>query len=238
MTVTVLVALLAIPAPAQAIPDVSTPYSLGGLPARVAHDFSRLATRTPFITLAAGGALAAAVHPADERVVRAMSGSEPVDETLDGGSIGGNLQPVAAVAIYAIGGLAHRPAVAELGSGLVEAQLVNGVLTQGIKYAVNRTRPNGGSHSFPSGHTSATFATADVLAQRFGWKVGLFAYAGGLYVSLARITEREHFPSDVVFGAALGIASARTVTIRTKHGTIAAYPVAMKGGAAVMFSVK
>ncbi len=236
MTVPVLVVLLAIPAqPTAAEP---TPYSLSGLPMRIVHDFGRLATPTPLITLAAGGALAAAVHPADQHVVKAMTGSEPVDETLDGGSLGGYLQPFAAVAVYGIGGLTHRPAVAELGSALVEAQVVNGVLTQGIKFAADRTRPNGGSHSFPSGHTSATFATADVLEQRFGWKVGLAAYAGGLYVSLARITEREHFPSDVVFGAALGIASARTVTIHTRYGTIAAYPVATKGGAAVMFTVK
>ena len=236
MIVPVLVVLLAIPS--QPAAPEATPYSLSGLPMRVVHDFGRLATPAPLIALAAGGALAAAIHPADQRIVNSMSGSTPADDTLDGGALGGYLQPFAAVAVYGIGGLTHRPAVAELGSALVEAQVVNGVLTQGIKYVADRTRPNGGSHSFPSGHTSATFATADVLEQRFGWKVGLFAYAGGVYVSLARITEREHYPSDVVFGAALGIASARTVKIHTKHGTIAAYPVAMKGGAAVMFTVK
>jgi membrane-associated phospholipid phosphatase len=238
MIVAVLVAFLVVPVRAAPPPETAAPYSLTGLPSRIVHDFGRLATRAPLITLAGGGALAAAVHPADERVVSAMSGSEPADETLDGGSLAGYLQPFAALAVYGIGGLTHRPDVAEVGSALVEAQVVNGVLTQGLKFAVDRTRPNGGSHSFPSGHTSATFATADVLEQRFGWRVGLAAYAGGVYVALARVTEREHYLSDVVFGAALGIASARTVRIHTRVGIISAYPAFTRGGAAVMFSVK
>ena len=34
---------------------------------------------------------------------------------------------------------------------------------KGIKYAVNRTRPYGGDHSFPSGHTATSFMTATML---------------------------------------------------------------------------
>ena len=74
--------------------------------------------------------------------------------------------------------------VGALGADLVDAQIVNGVLTQGIKAAVNRTRPNGSNHSFPSGHTSATFATAAVIQQHYGWKVAAPFYALGGYVSV------------------------------------------------------
>jgi membrane-associated phospholipid phosphatase len=119
----------------------------------------------------------------------------------------------------------------------VEAQIVNGVLTQGIKLAVNRTRPSGGSYSFPSGHTSATFATAGVLQREFGWKVGIPAYVGGFYVAASRLAERQHYLSDVVFGAAIGLASSQTIAIHTRYGVVSAYPALMKGGAALVFTV-
>ena len=34
-----------------------------------------------------------------------------------------------------------------------------GNFTEALKFGVNRTRPTGSSHSFPSGHASASFAT-------------------------------------------------------------------------------
>jgi membrane-associated phospholipid phosphatase len=103
-----------------------------------------------------------------------------------------------------------------------------------VKYAVNRERPDGGRHSFPSGHSSATFATADVLAQEFGWQIGAPAYAGAVYVAISRLAEKQHYLSDVVFGAAVGIASARTLDMST-HGrrfTVTAVP--LPGGAALV----
>lgn len=236
MMVPVLVALLALPAP-QPVQDTA-PYGFSKLPVRILRDLGRLATPAPLITLAAGGALAAVSHPADTRAVTSFSRSEVVDETLDGGDLGGNLQPVAAVAVYAIGGVTHSPAVTELGSALVEAQVVNGILTQGIKVAVGRTRPDGGSDSFPSGHTSSTFATAGVLQRQFGWRVGIPAYAGGFYVAASRLAERRHYLSDVVFGAAIGIASSQTIAIHTRYGVISAYPALMKGGAELVFTVR
>ena len=51
------------------------------------------------------------------------------------------------------------------------------VLTLAVKAAVRRTRPEGAGFSFPSGHATITFASATVLQQHFGWKVGVPAYA-------------------------------------------------------------
>jgi len=243
MIVPLLVAVLSIP-PAHQPPQPTLPdrpdTSVAGLPSRIAHDLRRLATHGPLISLAAGGGLAGAVHGGDARVVHSLSASETVDDALDGGAVAGNgvTQVGAAVAVYAIGGLTHNATVARLGSALVEAQAVNGLVTQGAKLAVQRRRPDGGRYSFPSGHTSATFATADVLERTFGWKVGLPAYIGAAYVGASRISERRHYLSDVAFGAAVGIASSRSVVLHVRQHAVSAQPEFVKGGAGLLFVVR
>jgi membrane-associated phospholipid phosphatase len=49
-------------------------------------------------------------------------------------------------------------------------------LTFGMKYTIPATRPDGGDHSFPSGHTSITFSSAEFIRERYGWNYGLPAY--------------------------------------------------------------
>jgi membrane-associated phospholipid phosphatase len=202
--------------PAPAAPTVTE------LPGRIVHDLRRLGSRTPLLTIAIGGALALAVRPADARVVASMSGNHAAEESLDAGSALGDgfVQVGAAVATYGIGASLHRPAAASFGADLIEAQAVTGLMTQVLKVTVDRTRPNGGGHSFPSGHASATFATAGVIARRFGCRYGSIAYAAAGYVAASRITDRQHYPSDVIFGAALGIAGAHTVDIPARAGRV------------------
>jgi membrane-associated phospholipid phosphatase len=213
--------------------------SVAALPSRIAHDLGRLARRGPLLSLAAGGAIAGGVHGTDVRAVHSLSSSHAIEESLDGGATagGGVAQVGAAVAIYAIGGLAHKDGVARLGSALVEAQAVSGILTQGIKLAADRRRPDGGRYSFPSGHTSATFATADVLERTFGWKVGLPAYLGAAYVATSRVAERRHYLSDVAFGAAIGIASSRSLALRVRQHEVAARPTLGHGEIGLVISV-
>ena len=106
-------------------------------------------------------------------------------------------------------------------------------MTQVLKVTVDRTRPNGGGHGFPSGHASATFATAAVIARRFGWRYGSLAYAAAAYVAASRIPDRQHYPSDVIFGAALGIAGAHTVDIPARAGRLSLGAAPLRGGAMV-----
>jgi membrane-associated phospholipid phosphatase len=214
------------------------PPSLKQILREVPGDFRRFGTRESIVTLAAGGALALAVHSKDADITRAAAESEPLDAALELGSpLGsGYVMAGAAAGAYFIGLLAHNTAVASTGADLLAAQLVNGIATQGIKIAVQRERPDGGNYSFPSGHASATFATATVLQRRFGWKVGIPFYALGVYVGASRIQDREHYLSDVIFGAALGTVSGRVVTIHTPAGRLKVAPVAVKRGVAVMFT--
>jgi undecaprenyl-diphosphatase len=96
-----------------------------------------------------------------------------------------------------------------------ESLLVN----VGIKSLFRRTRPVWGgaterphklrtprSSSFPSGHASAAFTAAGVLAQ--GDPLAPAYYAMALVVASSRAYAKIHHPSDVVAGAVLGVALA------------------------------
>lgn len=59
--------------------------------------------------------------------------------------------------------------------------------------------------SFPSGHTSNMFCFATVLTAFYRWRGALF-YLIAATVGLSRIATGSHWPSDVLFSAALSIA--------------------------------
>lgn len=68
---------------------------------------------------------------------------------------------------------------------------------------------HGTSHSFPSAHASVVFglATATALtSQKAHW--ALLAWAAAALVAWSRVYLGLHFPSDVLAGAVVGVASA------------------------------
>jgi membrane-associated phospholipid phosphatase len=181
------------------------------------------------------GALAAAVgHTVDRSTSRGLSSSSTADSVLSlGETLGGaRVQLAAAVATYAVGKLTNAR-TATLGADLIRAQILAQTMTVSIKTAVGRTRPDGTQYSFPSGHSSTTFATATVVQRHFGWKAGIPAYALASYVAASRIQDRRHFLSDVTFGAALGIVAGRTVTIGRGDHRFAVAPTVVPGGGGV-----
>lgn len=83
---------------------------------------------------------------------------------------------------------------------------LSGTTTLCTKIIFNRTRPDGGNHSFPSGHTSTAFSTATIIAYEYPkWKIPAYTAAG--MVALSRIALKRHYLGDVLVGAAVGIAS-------------------------------
>lgn len=58
-------------------------------------------------------------------------------------------------------------------------------------------------HSFPSGHTMASFTAAAVLFG-LGWPVGLIALAAAFAIGFSRLYLFVHYPSDVAAGAVFG----------------------------------
>jgi hypothetical protein len=204
-------------------------------------DAKRLPSVETAITLGAGGALALAVHPADDDVHERATAGGPRDFYEVGSNLGdGWVQAGFAVGTYATGLLTHKRSVSHFGSDLIRAQVINAVVVQGAKFAVRRERPggpSGRSYSFPSGHTSSAFATAGVVWRHFGWKAGLPASALGAWVGAGRVQLGKHFLSDVVFGAAVGTMSGRTVTIGHGRKKMAVAPAVVPGGAAIAFTL-
>lgn len=202
----------------------SIPAVLKDLP----HAFARLPRLTNLAILAGSGAAAAAVHRDDRDLTDDAAGSRTVDRLTEGGSLvgAGYVQVGAAFATWLAGAATAHPGAEALGGDLLEAQAMNGLLTSAMKYSVERKRPDGGRHSFPSGHTSATFATAAVLDAHYGLKAGLPAYALGAYVAGARLHDRKHFASDTLVGAGIGLVSGRAVRPwRRAHLTTAVVPL-------------
>jgi hypothetical protein len=81
----------------------------------------------------------------------------------------------------------------------------NWVATVGLKYSVDETRPNGQSRSFPSGHTSLSFAGAEFIRKEYGWRWAAPAYVAAGFVGWSRVEAKKHYTHDVLAGAALGI---------------------------------
>lgn len=204
----------------------------------IASDFRHVASTENAITIGIAGGLALAMRPVDHDLTNRARANEPLEEALDPGAPLGDgwVQAGVALGSYAIGRFGSHPRVQALGSDLMRAQLLNGVMTQALKVSFSRTRPDGSSHSFPSGHASAAFATATVFERTFGWKVGAPIYGAAAYVATSRLSENKHYASDVIFGAAVGIVAGRSVTVGRGANRFALSAMPMHGGAAVTFT--
>ena len=105
---------------------------------------------------------------------------------------------------------------------IIAHRLIVIAFTEGMKYAFNRQRPyvkypdliNGHETSetgmsFPSAHTALAFNTAAIVSIRYHkWYVTVPAYMWATSVGYSRLYLGEHYPSDVLVGAAVGVGSA------------------------------
>ena len=192
------------------------------------------------LVLGVGGVGAGALHSVDEDFARRSAKSGLSSYALLGGRLGdGWMQVGAAFGAYGIGKVAHKPQVIHVGSDLIRAQALNALITVPLKAVVDRTRPDGGHYAFPSGHTSATFASAATLHAHYGWRVGVPAYAIASFVGWTRARDGKHWLSDVAFGSAIGIVSGRTVAAKHgRPGRITITPAPTKGGGMVTVTVQ
>ena len=128
------------------------------------------------------------------------------------GTVGLALCPAAGVALVAAGRRRRDERLGRLGWALLAALAVGLALTLLTQYVALRARPEGvrlieprpNFPSFPSGHAMAVFATATVLGLGLGRRAGWPALGLAVMVSVSRVYQGHHYPTDVVAGAALG----------------------------------
>ena len=87
---------------------------------------------------------------------------------------------------------------------------VNGAV-EGLKWSVNRTRPDGSHHrgnsSFPSSHAANAFAMATLLTRRWR-RSALPAWLAAIAVAFSRLYLDRHWLSDVLGALLLALAGA------------------------------
>lgn len=132
------------------------------------------------------------------------------------------------------------PLVEGDGTGLRQAAFSLGstqLVTIGLKDVIHEERPDrSDDKSFPSGHTSVSFASAATLEKRYGWKIGVPAHVVAAFVGVARVQARKHYVHDVLAGAAIGEAAGWLLTSR-RNGNVQWLPWgdAHGGGLAATF---
>jgi hypothetical protein len=203
-------------------------------------DVKHIPRRNSLYWLAAGSALALAVHPADDDINNRLRGSGAADTLFKPGKYLGSTPVVlgGSIATYIIGRKGDKPRVRHLGMDLIEATILAEGITELIKVAVRRERPiapdgsQASGYAFPSGHATLTFAAATVLQQHLGWRAAVPTYLVASYVAISRLHDNRHFASDVAFGATDGIIIGRSVTWHGRN--FYAMPTVVPGGAGVM----
>lgn len=203
--------------------------------AEVPRDFARFFGSDTARIVGVGAAAAFAAHPFDDhRIAQGLPAP-----ALKAGNIGGNFltQVTLGFGTYALGRATGSSKMAAVGADLTRAQLLSQGIVQAGKMLTTRTRPDGSNqHSLPSGHTASAFATATVLQRHFGWKAGVPAYAFGAYVASTRMGENRHYLSDVLVGAAVGVAAGRSVTMNVGRSKFDLGVRPTQGGAALTFT--
>ncbi len=178
---------------------------------------SNLFTRknlTPFLI---GSAAALAIAPADQEISQALRDHAP--EYGDAGAIIGGVVTASFVGgSVAASFLSKSDHFHEFSYTLAQAYATNFILSRGLKVATHRMRPDGSaSTSFPSGHASDSFTIATIMWHYYGKKWGIPLYILAGLVSVSRIEQGRHWPSDAAAGAALGYICAQTAIRGTKR---------------------
>lgn len=130
--------------------------------------------------------------------------------------------------MYAVGRMADRPVLADIGIHSAQAIVIATAVTLGTKSLAGRARPYADPQnplnfklgrgwrddhyqSFPSGHTTAAFATAAAVTAEIEerWPdselvVGTALFGAAALVGASRMYHNVHWASDIAAGAAIG----------------------------------
>lgn len=176
--------------------------------------------------LAATGAAVAADDTGIYKTIAQPNNHTLVSRVSEQVTKAGDLEYVGPVLglVYLSGGARNHDLAWKASIAVIKA----GVVADVVKVMVGRSRPDGPSgggnadkfsplsfkdddNSFPSGHATVAFAVASVWAVEKP-REAVPAYALASLVGLSRIELGRHWPSDVFWGAVLGITQGRQAT--------------------------
>jgi membrane-associated phospholipid phosphatase len=183
----------------------------------VRRDLDHFLSRRTLVILGAGGAMAgvAAAHEDPQAIVHDLSGRTWEDASNVGNAWGNGAIAVGLAGTMLIAGhVTGDSTMFVTGFEIARAFVYTGVLVEGLKVMANRTRPDGGKYSFPSGHAAIATSMVPVLARRYGFRVGVPAGVLAGLTSIGRLEDRRHYVSDVLFGSALGLSVGLAVSDR------------------------
>jgi membrane-associated phospholipid phosphatase len=127
-----------------------------------------------------------------------------------------------------------------------KAELLMTVIVQGMKKYIPSERPSGsGMNSMPSGHTAQAFVSATILDMEYRnispW-ISVGGYAMATTTAVYRMANNQHWISDVLIGAGIGLFSTKVVyfTHRYRWGkkdNMVVFPAFYKNGAGISFGM-
>jgi membrane-associated phospholipid phosphatase len=125
-----------------------------------------------------------------------------------------------------------------VGKNLLSALIITDLSTVALKACAADTEgPRGDHFSWPSGHTSSTFALASVMHEAYGPVVGVPMYLLAGWVGFERMDDHQHMFSDVLFGGMLGLVIGHSVASghlpQIAGGTILPYSDPEQGTAGI-----
>lgn len=217
---------------AATVPLLSAPCRADGLgPGNFFHDLGQYVT-SPLRWdqedwMYFGGSLAAigAAHSLDGKVRDHFAGDSA--SKLNGGQDPHSTRDILPAAALLGGTWAVSELLGnEFGKGesysMIESSLFSVMTLEGLKIAAGRERPNqtldandwrASGSSFPSMHTGVAFAIGTVFAESgdddYRWLRRFIGYGMASSVMYLRLHDNEHWFSDTVAGAAIGMATAR-----------------------------
>ena len=217
------------------------PPTIGAVIKELPVDLWRFISWDTAIVLGAGGGAALVGHTWDDDLAGEIETNVRLNDAMAPGHTYGAfaVQAFMGVGLYAGGWFAKNEGLAITGADIIRAQVLSQVYVQALKFTVQRERPDeSNTQSFPSGHSATAFATASVLQRHYGWKAGVPATVVAAYVATARVHDNKHYLSDVIFGAAMGIAAERTVTLNAGRYGITVAPTVGGGRVGMIAAVR
>lgn len=167
------------------------------------------------------------IRGAEEGLRREVTPGDGLDGALaDAGDVAGDGRVALGLstAAWALGAATGSEGMARVGRRSAGSLATAAVLELTLKAAVGRSRPTVSAesdvfrplsfererHAFPSAHAAHAFALATTLDRELdaGW-VPWAAYPAAGLVAASRVAGREHWPTDVVAGAAVGVLAGR-----------------------------